>query len=156
MRRKQRSGPSPAVDTNRAGDAPWGVFIAGNSETALDNTFVPLRRAEARLPDLRSTDRYCDAVMPASEKKTARPQLEMLCRRASPEDVAPLLLIDRCRAAEECLDSFIDIAAGSSEIDPGRSTHNSEPTLASATNFDRDVAIRSAPPGGEDSFFSCG
>jgi hypothetical protein len=55
------------------------------------------------------------------------------------EDVALSLLVDLRRAAEECLDSFIDIAAGSYSNKPKRSTHNSEPTLPSATDFDQDA-----------------
>ena len=115
------------------------------------------QRAEARKGEgERSTDGCCDAATPASEKKAAWPQPDRICRRAAFADVATLLLVDRCRAAEECLDSFIDIAAGLSEIDPKRSTHNSEPTLPSAMNFDRDALDWSPLVWGEYSMVSEG
>ena len=114
------------------------MFIADFFETGLVSKLVALPRTEAR-NGVRSVEEWSDAGTPASEEKTAWPQREEICSRAPPEDVAPLMLMDCCRAAEECLDSFIDIAAGSSEIDPRRSTHNSEPTLVFAMNFDRDA-----------------
>ena len=79
------------------------------------------------------------AVVAACEKNGA--VLSMKCRaeKRGPKTLLLPMLINRCRAAEECLDSFIDTAAGSRETDPRRSTHNSEPTSPTAMNFDRDA-----------------
>jgi hypothetical protein len=79
------------------------------------------------------------AVTPASNREAAKSQPRLIGRRAPPRDVAPLLLLDRCCAVEECLASFIDIAAGSYVNDPKRSTYHSEPTSPSAIDFDRDA-----------------
>jgi hypothetical protein len=53
--------------------------------------------------------------MLAPEGKAARPQPDTICSGTPSEDGAPPLLMDRGRAAEECIDSFIDTAARSLE-----------------------------------------
>jgi hypothetical protein len=50
---------------------------------------------------------------PRPKKKRRGLQPDTICGRAASGDVARPMLVDRCRAAEECLDSFIDTAAGS-------------------------------------------
>jgi len=47
------------------------------------------------------------------KKKRPGRQPETIRRRVPSETALCLLLVDRCRAAEECLDSFIDVAAES-------------------------------------------
>jgi hypothetical protein len=101
---------------NRAGDAPWGLSIADFSSNALDIrlSFIGRPRCEDEMGSFRWSDTK-GATMLAPEGKAARPQPDTICSGTPSEDGAPPLLMDRGRAAEECIDSFIDTAARSLE-----------------------------------------
>jgi len=98
-----------------ADDAPWGLSIADFSSAVLDIRLwlIERPRREDEIGPFRWSRPNGGATTRAPEAKAARPQPDTICSGAPFDDLALLLLMDRGRAAEECLDSFIDTAARS-------------------------------------------